>query len=290
LICARRLFCVSLILFCSAAVSFAAAQGGAFDDIPVGARACGMGGAYTAVCDDASGIYWNPSALGRMLRSELTTSNEDLFSLGLINYSFAGLAYHGLGKGTMGFGWARLGTSQSSSLSNYTENTYIVSYGQSISRYAYAGMSLKYFSVDFTNKAAGYGADAAISYDVIPRRLSFALDWQNLNKPEIRWDTGAVDSLDSVIHLGAAVKIGNNSTFSVEGTERYGQQAEGSFGWESLLFSKLIAVRFGAAELNSVLNPSAGIGVYYRRFKFDCAMTGDNDLGQSILLSLSYLY
>ncbi len=269
---------------------FASALGGAFDDIPVGARARGMGGAYTAVCDDASGIYWNPSALGRMHKSELTLFNQDLYSLGLVNYSFVGFAYPHLGNGTMGFGWIRLGTTQGASIQNYAENTYIISYGQNMSRNTYIGLSIKYFSVDYDVKAAGYGADAAITCDVIPKRLSFAFALQNINRPEIRWNSGASDNLESVAHLGAALKVGSDHTLSADASQKYGQDMEYSLGWESLLFSRLLAVRFGGNELNGVLDPSFGIGVRYQQVKLDCTFEENNDLGQSILLGLSYTY
>jgi hypothetical protein len=268
----------------------ASALGGAFDDIPVGARARGMGGAYTAVCDDASGIYWNPSALGRMHKSELVLFNQDLYSLGLVNYSFVGFAYPHLGNGAMGFGWIRLGTSQSASIKDYAENTYIISYGQNFGRNSYVGLSIKYFSLDYDIKAAGYGADAALSCDVIPKRLSFALNWQNFNKPEIRWNSGAADDLDSVIHLGTALRLGSNHTFSADASQQYGHEAGYSLGWESMLFRKLVAVRAGGNALDGVLSPSFGIGVRYRSVKLDCTIEENANLGQSVLLGLSYTY
>ena len=38
----------------------------------VGARALGMGGAYTGVASDYSAIYWNPAGLAQMQYSEFS--------------------------------------------------------------------------------------------------------------------------------------------------------------------------------------------------------------------------
>ncbi len=43
-----------------------------FLTIPVGPRATGMGGAFTAIANDATTAYWNPGGLSRIPRSELT--------------------------------------------------------------------------------------------------------------------------------------------------------------------------------------------------------------------------
>jgi len=62
----RKLLIVSALLI-SAAVLNAAEYGGVtaspYLNLGVGARACGMGEAYTAVVRDVDSIFWNPGAL-----------------------------------------------------------------------------------------------------------------------------------------------------------------------------------------------------------------------------------
>ena len=62
-----------------------------FLSIPVGARALAMGGAYTALANDASAIYWNPGGLAQVTSREvffmhsewLADINFDHFALAL---------------------------------------------------------------------------------------------------------------------------------------------------------------------------------------------------------------
>ena len=56
-----------------------AGQPGEFLRYGVGARALGMGRAFTAVANDASAIYWNPGGLMGLERSEFTSMYADLF-------------------------------------------------------------------------------------------------------------------------------------------------------------------------------------------------------------------
>lgn len=41
------------------------------NELGVGARAIGLGGAYTGIADDYSAMYWNPAGLGQMRRMEM---------------------------------------------------------------------------------------------------------------------------------------------------------------------------------------------------------------------------
>ncbi len=64
-----------LVLAASAA---RAAETAAFLDIGVGARGLGMGGAYTALADDAHSVYWNPAGLARLEKREVAASHSEL--------------------------------------------------------------------------------------------------------------------------------------------------------------------------------------------------------------------
>jgi hypothetical protein len=61
----------------------------AYLDMGLGARAAGLGGAYVAVADDATGVYWNPAALAQ----PETRGMADVGSVSLgDDRSFSGLA------------------------------------------------------------------------------------------------------------------------------------------------------------------------------------------------------
>jgi hypothetical protein len=50
-----------------------------FLNIPVGGKAISMGGAYTAIADDATALFWNPGAVARSGRSDIYTSFTGYF-------------------------------------------------------------------------------------------------------------------------------------------------------------------------------------------------------------------
>jgi hypothetical protein len=53
----------------------AGTNGAPFLQIAAGARAAAMGGAYTALADDASSLMWNPAGLAHVRRAELTATH-----------------------------------------------------------------------------------------------------------------------------------------------------------------------------------------------------------------------
>ena len=65
-----RYITLSAVMILFAQVSMAQQEVTVGNDFGVGARAMGMGGAYTSVADDFTASYWNPSGLSHLKRME----------------------------------------------------------------------------------------------------------------------------------------------------------------------------------------------------------------------------
>lgn len=68
---------VSLGLAQQATITKTGTTAAPFLKIGVGARSIGMGGAYTAVANDLSAMYWNPSGLSRLTTNEAVFNHVD---------------------------------------------------------------------------------------------------------------------------------------------------------------------------------------------------------------------
>ncbi|MEK7858735.1 MAG: tetratricopeptide repeat protein [Elusimicrobiota bacterium] len=220
---------LTLVLLLACAPAFAA-----FEDLGAGARAPGMGNAFTAVADDVYAIHYNPAGLALLSRPELGTSYSKLL-LGLsdnsnLSSSFIGYA-HPLKqgeKGTAGFSWERFSLD-----SLYQEQSLTFSYGRLLTKdlgpgSLYGGLNLKYLNRSFgsfpeaTNGCSGIacnkGVDpvlsgkksaGAIDTDLgflykLRRRYSFGLAVLHVNQPNVAFAANDSDKLPMAVKLGAA--------------------------------------------------------------------------------------
>lgn len=77
-----------------------------FLKIGVGARSIGMGGAYTAISDDISSIYWNPAGLGMLKTAEVAFHHVDWIAD--IKFDMASTSILVDGVGTLAFSFTTL--------------------------------------------------------------------------------------------------------------------------------------------------------------------------------------
>ena len=274
-----------LLLICHYPVQ--KAEGGAFDRIGIGARPKGMGDAFTAISDDGNSIYWNPAGIARIEKSQLSVMHKDLFGLGLINYEFLGYVHPNIGNGSLGLSWIRLDTTRKVEFMNYTENTYIISYGMRMAIPFCIGASMKYYSADYKKGGSGLGADIGILYQTFVGHLSVGLLYQDFNRPRIRWETQAEDELPANLRLGMGFRPNPFMNFALDLDKLLESYVETHLGIEWWLAQHVIGLRTGfinqdKGKWNFTLGGSLG----YRFFRFDYAWERHYDLGGTHLFSM----
>ncbi|MBL7959440.1 UPF0164 family protein [bacterium] len=78
----------------------------AFLEIPLGARAAGIGNAYAAVANDGTAFFWNPAGVALMHKREVTMMYANQFD-GLGQYNFVGYSHQLTSTYAFSIGWIR---------------------------------------------------------------------------------------------------------------------------------------------------------------------------------------
>ncbi|MDP3541704.1 MAG: type IX secretion system membrane protein PorP/SprF [Elusimicrobiota bacterium] len=212
----------------------ASAARAAFDENGAGARAPGMGDAFTALADDAYAIHYNPAGLAQLERPQFAAAYSKLYA-GLSDGTDIGLsqlAYaHPLARGrhgALGVSWERF------SLSGlYQEQSLAAAYGRQVlggtqGGKLYLGATAKLLSRSFTrgdeasNACSGLncslGSDPVLSgsnstsapdLDLgliyrFPRRLQAGLTLQHALRPNVAF--AGTDKLERALNAGLAYK------------------------------------------------------------------------------------
>jgi hypothetical protein len=106
----KKIFLILFILiwFAVSTICFAGKYAGDFLSIGAGARALALGGAATALTDDATGTYWNPASLTTVNKRAMALMHAERFS-GLETYNFFSFVSEIKPLGYLGISWIRLG-------------------------------------------------------------------------------------------------------------------------------------------------------------------------------------
>jgi len=284
-----KLFSIFLIGFALSIAHYPSqkAEAGAFDRMGVGARPKGMGDAFTAIGDDANSVYWNPAGIAQIEKSQLSVMHKDLLGLGLINYEFLGYVHPNVGKGSLGFSWIRLDTTRNVEFMDYTENTYIISYGVRIVPSLNFGGNIKYYSVDYEKGGSGLGADIGILYKTFGGHLNFGLLYQDFNGTKIRWETQAEDKLPANLRLGLGFRPNPYLNLALDLDKLLESYVETHLGIEWWVLKRGIGLRTGLINQDKGRwNFAVGGSFGYRFLRFDYAWERHYDLGGTHLFSL----
>ncbi len=278
----------ALALLAAAAVRTAGA--GTSLQVPVGARAAGMGYAFSAVADDATALYWNPAGLPWIGHQEITGSHANLFGSD-INDNYASFVLPLTPRIATGIDWYHSGYDDTEL--GFGENRIDLSYGQRLLPFLSAGATVKYLTrntdLDGVSVRSGDGASldlgllatpwpglrlSAVAQDLFDARISYSggqgmqVVYRRTTKVGAafsprNWITGAVD-VDDRLHAGVEYR-------PVEA----------------------LALRTGFTDDVSGpdgLSASFGAGLRWSIFRFDYALVTHPTLGETSHFGLSLAF
>lgn len=267
-------FIIYFLLFNVYSLVFSAS----FDRINIGARAKGLAGSFTALADNTSGIYYNPAGLLAVENDEIEFMYENLYGLGFINYYFFGYARPNVWKGTIGFGYIYLGLGDETLLRNFSESTFLFSYGIRIKQYFSAGINLKFYGASYDGmRGTAWAPDVGLLFN-LKERLFLGAIIQDAISPKIKWETGAEDAIDMNLNLGAMLKITERFSISSDLKNVFNYERTVSSGFELEFYKELIFLRAGIS-FQKVFLISFGAGINLSNFQINWTVQKHSDFG-----------
>jgi len=244
-----------------------------------GARALGMGGAFTALADDASALYWNPAGLVRVdIYKTYFTGMFCNMDFGRLS-GFAGV-YEKMNSGSAGVSlhYFRVEGIEGRDLLGgktgdlaYDAGVCSVSYANNLLEGLRGGLSLKYYyAVSLYMTGRGWGGDVGIIYKPCGPYFSAALMVRDINTG-LTWSGGRVDYVRTVFVLGAAQKILREKfTVSAELESNTALELKTRLGSE-YLFGEAVAFRVGLNDGSL----TSGLGISFENYNLDYAFLLD---------------
>ena len=235
-----------------------------YEDIGCGARAPGMGNAFTSVSDDVSAIYYNPAGLiqlkSQQFLSEYSRFHWRLKDKNEVSSSLIGYVYPHQRYGYFGIGWTRV-----SKL--YREDTYIISYGRDVIPHLSLGLNAKILSskVNGGSSVSGYSMDLGCLYKVAPR-VNTSLVLKDITQPDM--------GLKEKNRIPLSVKIGTAYKYQGLNIVLDNIYRDKSYklhlGAEKRLYDGLLGIRCGSdIGEDGGRNIALGIGCNYGLMRLD---------------------
>jgi tetratricopeptide (TPR) repeat protein len=276
-------------------------------ELGAGARALALSGAYPAIADDSTALFWNPAGLARVEQTEVSAMHINL--LFDTPYDYLGVAYPLLDWGTFAVGAVRLATSgiitrDESSFrtgegeGSYDLREYLFGYGREWFKGFNGGAVVKVDQQRLLGDAAsGVGVDLGAQYHG-RQEWPGGLDWEKMT---IGIDVQNV--FGSQLRLGAdtdvlPLNVRSGLAYTVDVKDRWQQKIILALGadkstwrewcWRMGLEYQVLASLALRGGLNAY-GWSAGVGAEYAGVGFDYALSGQ-ELGVTHRFSLTYRF
>jgi hypothetical protein len=283
-----------LILFFCTTSLFAdnvSVSGAQFLNLPIGAKAIGMGEAVVATCNDASSLYWNPAGIAFAENKNILFMHGIWFSD--VSYDWLGYVqptiFGGVGVTVQYINYGTLSKTDESgnNQGTFNPNDKLVSfsYARFFDTFT-AGVTGKYIESVITKSANAYAADFGVQYQVNDF-INLGLVARNYIASEIKYNKKA-DELTKSLDLGISYSDLTNMLFEVDVRKMDDSDLKFGFGTEYTLMPE-IAVRAGyntlATEVEGLTGLSLGFGFQFGKYKMDYAYKPLGELGDTHLVS-----
>ncbi len=262
-----------------------------------GARATGMGEAFSAVANDVNAMVYNPAGLGQLKENRFTfLHNQWIQGIG---YEYFGLVHkmgrsRGIGLDLRYLHMDSL-TGRDSQISEpYTFRAYdlagTVGYGMEVMENIFMGGSVRIIQETIEQeKSEGIGFDLGFLYrkEARSNRVQIAVALQNIG-PGMKF-VMEKEPLPLNLRLGLAYFLKYNLTLALDWNKLKDSHPFINMGAEYCL-SRLFTLRGGYStdpELVSSARLSMGIGVMWREYRLDYTYIPFEELGQTHSFSFS---
>lgn len=283
-----------------------AGQAGAYLKMGVGARALGMGSAFTAVANDSTAAFWNPAGLAKLKKQEASFMHANLSDdrdYNFFNYAHPLSEKNGKSNGVVALSHIRFGIdgipetredangnpllddNNNVRIFSYFEdvetNTFI-SYGRSLTDKLYAGFNIKYLKQKlFTNKADTTGLDLGFMYDW-NEKTTLGLSFRDIGE-SLKWntDTGNKDDIPVTSTFGVAHQCNDKLLISADLNKVEDMSVKFFCGAEYKI-QENVTLRIGSHDSDLTLGASFKVDTW--RFDYSYA---DETLGDAHRISAS---
>jgi len=257
-----------------------------------GVRAMGMGGAFCAVADDATTIYWNPGGLTNISDKEVTAAYTRWFAD--ITHAFLGYAQSLNEKNALGASLLYLGATDTKrdewgeEMGSFgiAEIAPTIGYAHKFGRRISIGGSVKYISQKLEDEVAGgFAFDVGGLYKTPLKNLTLGASIQNIGA-EIKFIEEG-DALPRNIKLGVAYKGIKDLTLALDVNLPGDGEIYGCIGYEYWVAnSTALRIGYRGGPGDEGIGVTTGAGFRAGRISLDYAFVSYGDLGNTHRISL----
>ncbi len=288
------------MMFLAADVFATGTSAAQFLKLGAGARAEGMGEAFSAVANDVTAVYWNPAGLAQIETPEIGAMQNTHFVD--TQYQFLS-GVKPFGSNVFGLSVYRLdyGSIDAYDKDNVKQGSFdaasmavSLSMGRKINEQLMLGGSMKMVEEAIENeKASSFAADFGVMYKLDKYNLSGVIQHVGPGMKMVK-DSAP---LPMTVRVGASRRFMSDRMLAAVEVSKPNDSNASLHGGLEYQLMPLIAMRGGykltpgqSTDLGGLVGLNAGLGITFNRFNLDYSIAPFGDLGLSHRFSFGYKF